>query len=473
MKRYKRLLILLGVLVLTCTATLIVTHRQTKQEKIQTTGEIILWIAPEEVQSLSWQYGDTQLAFHKDGSWYWDGDEAFPVDEDKLKELLSVFEEFGASFVIEDVEDYDQYGLEDPTCVIRLATENDSYEIKLGAYSTMDSERYVSFGDGNVYLVKHDPFEDYEITLEDTIRHDETPSLQKVRALRFSGGESYTVDYEEDSTATYCENDLYYTERDGVTRPLDTYRVEDYYGAISLLELKNYVSYNATEAELEEYGLKDPELTVSIDYLQTGENSKEESLGTFTLSIGRNRAELAEQQAAEAKGEEYTGTVTAYARVGASQIIYEISESDYKTLRAAGYDDLRHRELLTADFNDVTAFTVTLEDSEYTITAQEDAVDKNGDRVYDYNGEETDLSTLRSKIEALTVTEFCDTKPDGKEEISFVFTLNNENHPEVHLQLYRCDGTNCLAVLDGETIGLVSRSKVMAAVEAMNAIVLG
>ena len=89
--------------------------------------------------------------------WTYDEDAAFPVDEEKIGELLEIFEEFGVSFVIEDVEDYGQYGLDDPEGTIRLEAGEESYEILLGDFSAMDSERYVSIGDGNAYLVKEDP----------------------------------------------------------------------------------------------------------------------------------------------------------------------------------------------------------------------------------------------------------------------------------------------------------------------------
>ncbi|MBQ5951980.1 MAG: hypothetical protein IJL66_07535, partial [Lachnospiraceae bacterium] len=63
--------------------------------------------------------------------------------------------------------------------------------------------------------------------------------------------------------------------------------------------------------------------------------------------------------------------------------------------------------------------------------------------------------------------------PEDKEEISLIFHLENENYPQVKVELYRCDGTNCLAVVDGETLGLVSRSSVVDLIEAVNSIILG
>lgn len=159
MNRAKRLYILLGVLAAACIAAFAVLHLEQRQEEIAESGETVLEIDPDAVQSLSWEYEGETLAFHRDGDgWLYDDDEAFPVDGEKIQELLGQFEAFGAAFVITDVEDYAQYGLDDPTCTIQLSTEEESYTIELGNYSNMDEQRYVSTGDGNVYLAVSDPW---------------------------------------------------------------------------------------------------------------------------------------------------------------------------------------------------------------------------------------------------------------------------------------------------------------------------
>ena len=50
--------------------------------------------------------------------------------------------------------------------------------------------------------------------------------------------------------------------------------------------------------------------------------------------------------------------------------------------------------------------------------------------------------------------------------------LELEGDPTVTIDLYRYDGSNCLAVVDGEPVSLVPRSAVVDLVEAVNAIVL-
>lgn len=465
MKRSKRLGILLCVLLLVCGATFAALRYEERREAIQNTAAVLLEVSADSVTSLSWEYEGETLSFHRDGKWLYDSDEAFPVDEETIASFLARFESFGASFVIEDVEDYGQYGLNKPICTIRFSTEDQSYEVLLGDYSKMDSQRYISIGDGNVYLVKDDPLDDFDAALNDMIDNDETPSYDKVTALRFSGGENYEITYQEDSAATYCADDVYFTERNGKALPLDTSRVNSYLSKIKNLSLTDYVTYNAAEEELKAYGLDDPELTVAMDYTHEDHNGKEAS-ATFTLHVSRDPE--TRKASGDSDEQDEGREITAYARVGDSRIVYRISSDSYQSLMAASYDDLRHPEVLSADFEDVTQLDITLEGERYTLTSSKE---KDG-RSWSYGGEELEIGDLQEALEALRADSFTTEKPAQKEEISLTVYLDNENFPQVKIDLYRYDGSYCLAVVDGESVSLVERSQVVDLIEAVYAIVL-
>lgn len=466
MKRAKKLYALLGVLVVICVITFAVSKYEEEKEIIKNSDEIILTLDAETVNKLSWEYGETSLSFHKDKGWTYDEDEAFPVDEEKIKELLNVFAEFGTSFIIEEVQDYSAYGLDDPQCTIAIETEKETYEILLGDFSTMDSERYVSIGDGNVYLVTNDPMEAYKITLEDMILHDELPTFETVTKVEFAGAENYRIFYEEESTDTYCDEDVYFTEQNEKNVPVDTANVEDYLDTISNLGLEEYESYNVSEEELSEFGLEEPELTVTVCHSWEEEESEEKVEGTFVLHISRDPKEAAEaaEKAAESEEEE----ITAYARVGESQIVYKLNGESYETLMAASYNDLRHQEVFTADFAEVSQIDISLEGESYTITSEEE----DDTKVYYYGEEELDIYDFKSSLNTMYAEKFTDEKATQKEEIGVTVYLENEYFPQVSLKFYRYDGEYCLAVVDEEPACLVLRSAVVDVIEAVNAIVL-
>lgn len=468
MSRSKKLCVLLGLLAVFCGATLILLQVEEQKEKIKNSEDVILELPWESVTALSWEQDGKTLSFHKEDTWLYDEDEAFPVSEERVHELLEQFEAFGVSFIIEDVEDYGQYGLEKPVCTIDLEAGEESWQIQLGDYSKMDSKRYVSIGDGNVYLVNNDPLDQFDITLNSMIDNDDIPYWDHVSEIKFEGEETYSAVYQEDSGSTYSDQDVYFVRRDGKDTPLDTNRVESYLWLIRSMDLNNYVSYNAAEEELAQYGLDAPGLTVTVDYTAEDEDGE---TGTFVLHISRDleakqAAEQAEQDGQEE--DEAEKLSAAYVRVGNSKIIYEISGDRYEALMDAFYDDLRHQEVFWADFDGVYQIDVSLEGTDYTMTSE-----KNGDeRVWSYQEEEIDITDLRSTLENLTAEKFTNEAPSRKEEISLTVYLTNESIPEVHITLYRYNGAHCLAAVDGRSVSLVQRSAAVDFIEAVRTIVL-
>jgi hypothetical protein len=273
-----------------------------------------------------------------------------------------------------------------------------------------------------------------------------------VTGIQFAGTENYQVDYEEDSSSTYCKDDVYFAKQDDADAPLDTSRVKSYLRTISNLDPTDYVTYNAEDKDLKTYGMDNPKLTVTVQYTPEKEEEDEYD-GTFVLNIGR----VSEKEDADG-----------YVRVGESKIIYRISSDDYDKLTDVSYDSLRHLEVLSADFDDIHQIDVTLDGTDYTITSK----GKSGDRTYSYQGEELEIDDLKNALEALSADSFTDEQPTEKEEISLTVYLDNDNYPEVQIQLYRYDGSSCLAVVDGKPVSLVKRSDVVALIEAINAIVL-
>ena len=492
-KKKKMLLILLGVLAIMCIGIFAVSRYEKKQEEIKTSDATVIAVDADEVTALSWETDDSSLAFYRDddGVWHYDEDENFPVDEEAMADLLAPYEQFIVDFEIDDADNLSDYGLDDPECVVHITTADAEYEISYGDYSTMDSERYMSIGDGNVYLAAEDPTDDYAIEISDVIDNDDLPELDEVSSMEFSGIEDYTVVYDEDNDHTICDEDVYFTGN----KPLDTEKVESYLSEISSVDLSEYVTYNATDEELTAYGFDKPELAVNIEYEDEDGNAAE-----FTFTIGLNQEEVAEaeekaeEEETDADAEDSDQTdVTAYIRIGDSQIIYELTSTDRDALTAMTYNDLRHAELFTGDFADVTEIDISLDGEDYTIVADreknsttwrmsdesaeavETADDTDADSDSEASDEEDeglDISDLKLAITALAVDEYTDEKASGKEEISITIHLDNERYPTYTMTFYRYDGNQCLATVDGKTLALVDRDLVVDLIEAVNKIVL-
>lgn len=473
MKRYKRVLILAAVLALAVCATVLLTGYEEKQEQIRTSDAVILQLPAESVQELSWEYSTGEgFAFYRtEALWKYREDEAFPVSEEKILEILEPFANYGVTFVIEDVTDFAQYGLDAPVCTLRIKTQEQTYELKMGDFSAMDQQRYISIGDGNVYLVEEDPRDYLSTNLSSMILHDDTPGFEKPLQITFAGAENYTVTRMEDSIYSYApEEDLYYVQRDGKTLPLDSAAVKTYLNTVTALDLINYVTYAATTEQLQAYHLDEPLLSVTVRYSEeTPEGPVEESC---LLHIGENREERAASDASEAEGKGALA-VSKYVRVGDSSIVYELDDMDYGVLMAAGYDDLRHEQLFWGDFDAVTQLDITLEGQTHTLTyAPKDAEAEEAEYAWFFGEETVELQAVESAVSALRAESFTQAKPQKEQEIGVTMHLDKENFPTVHLQLYRHDGSTCLAVVDGQPVAMVSRSAVVDLVEAVQAIVL-
>lgn len=465
MSRTKKLCVLLAVLAAVCAAAVLVSTTERKQEQVRSEGITALTVDTDSVTALSWTYADNSFAFHRDGdTWVYDADEAFPVDQSEIAALLAVFADFRTDFTIEDVSDLSQYGLDDPAATIRLETAEQAYEILVGDESKMDAQRYVSVGDGSVYLAAVDPLDSYNVLLPGLIQNDEVPYFDNVTSLRFSGDVSYAVTYEEDSGKSYDPDDVYFTTLNGSTLPLDTSRVTSYLYTLESLSLTDYATYSADDAYLDAYGLNDPELTVTINYTETDEDGAE-TARTFNLAVSRSPSQRDGEP-----DEDDPDSITAYVRVGDSAIVYQITGSEYLDLMACTKSDLRHQALLWASFTDITQVDMTLDGADYTFTVKTE----DDEHVWYYGEEKLSISDFQSALTGLTADTFTTTtaQADGREELRLTVHLDSETFPTVELTFCRYDGSFCLAEVDGIPTAYVSRSDVVALVEAINAIVL-
>ena len=470
MRKATKLYALLGVLLVVCIAAFAVSRYEEKKEQIKNSGEVILEIPTESVTALSWTNESGTFSFTKDETWAYDEDNTFPVDEEKINDLLEQFTSSAAAFAIDDVEDYAQYGLDEPICTIHITAGEESYTVELGDFSKMDEQRYVSIGDGKVYLVSHDPLDEFDSVLRDMILDDTIPEFDTAKQIAFTGSENYTISYDEE-TKSICADDVYFT--DG--KPLDTAVITEWLTSLHELDLTNYVSYNVTDEELETFGLDEPALAITLDYSSSDEDGNETDSGTLVLHLSQNPEELAAYEEAIANEEDVLPDVTCYARVGDSQIVYQITQSEFDALTDVSYDALRHQKIFTADFDTVTSIDVTLEGEDYIFTYNppEDEDDADVEGTWTYQDTEFDIFDFSYALRALSATSFTDEAPTGQEEISLTLHLDNKDFPTFTLTLYRLDGESCIACVDGESVAFVSRDKAVELIEAVRAVTLG
>ena len=176
MNRQKKLVVLIGVLVVLCAVIAIVSGVQKHIDTISTVDEEIYATAESALTDVSWTKDGSTLHFVKENDTWQDASDAdFPIDQDKMSDFLDHFESVHASFIIENVEDYGQYGLDNPSCTITFTSADGTTTLQMGDYSTMDEKRYLTLGDGTVYLVDDDPEQYIASDRDDLMRQDTIP----------------------------------------------------------------------------------------------------------------------------------------------------------------------------------------------------------------------------------------------------------------------------------------------------------
>lgn len=502
MTKSRKIIVLLVALVGVCVSTFAVSRYQRYKEEIKESGETVLSIETQDVTKVNWENESGQYSFTKEGEeWKYDDDDLFPVSTEKMEEMLSYFNDFGADFVIENVTDFAQYGLENPVATIHIETSDETYDISLGDYSQIDAERYVSFGGNEAYLAVHDPMDEFSATSDDLIDNDTIPDFESIESMSVkTDSEDYNFFYEGEVTYSYDRNDVYFAEVDDDTKALSTEKVETYLENLKNLELTDFVDYKVTDEELADYGLDTPDLTLEVWYFpqndektQTldAEDGIEVLSESFLLYVAldpddaQKRQEILAEESDSSSSEESDLSVatdsneeeemTAYVRYGDSPIIYKISGDEYETLLKAGFNDLRHNEVMTATVDNILEIEISLEGSTYTMTAEKSGSGNTETVTWTLDGKEVDLEDLISAIHSASATEFTDDTDFGKEEIGLKFSITPDdegNVDEVDISFYRYDGSTCLCMIDGETFGYVERADVVDIIEAVNAIVL-
>ena len=460
MKKNKKLYILLCILGCMCIITFIATNIEKKTEEIKNSGESILEIPSDTIKALSWTMNNdtVNLSFHKDDNWHYDGDENFPVDDNKIEDALSIFENFAAEFIIENVEDYDQYGLSTPDTKIALETEDKSYEIKIGDYSKMDSKRYVSIDDGNVYLMKEDPMDTFDKELKDFIKDDNIPDFEGVSSIKFEGEANLDIVLKEQGTNPYNEEDVYFDTYNDKLIPLDTDSIDKYLSKIETLDLNKYVTYNATEDELDKYGINTPDLLININYSEVDENENSTSK-EFKLTVGSNLDELGEDPDED--------DILGYIRINDSSIIYEILGYDYKDLIDDAGDELRHKNIIPVEIENIKAIDIAMDGKEYHVDNKE-----GDDAKFTYEGEVIENYDFEESLTLLNATSFTDETPTGEKELSLIVTVDTDKSPQITIDIYRYDGEKCIASIDNTPLAYINRDNVINLKEAVNSFVL-
>lgn len=433
MKRNKKLLVLFlvlaGLMAATFAATKIQPETETEEEAQTVT---VFSLEPDQVTALEWEYSE-ELAFDRGAEgWTYRDSDAFPVEESYLESILSTLSQVESSKTIENIDNWDTYGLEVPICSIRVTTDR-TYSLAIGIETSLGGQRYFSIGDGKAYLVDSAILEPFRFGLYDLMEAQFMPQVDQVTAMTVKTPEGgYTLTWQPDSGRAYSDSYVWFWE----DKTLDTQLTESLVSMVTGLNLTQCQDYDARD--LSQFGLDSP--AVSVTVYHGGEEA-------YTLDMGTTE-----------KG--------CYVRLPGTNMVYQLEDSILQTLRYTTWAELLPDEVLIMDWDTVEQVGVTLGDRDYTFRRTVETVtDEEGNTTEEtrwlLNGEQTGLGPVLTQLTDMASTGYATgITPEGEGEITFRIYRDRETFPELTLGFYAYNSTSCLVILDGDSTVTVSRQAV-------------
>ena len=188
-----------------------------------------------------------------------------------MSAMTSAVSDISAEKVIEEASDLAEYGLDEPVCSITVTAEAET-TIDIGDETSLDGLRYVSIGDGNVYLVSSDLLTNFSYGLYDLVAKETLPDMSELVSFsveRASG--TLVIDYLEGSDLAYTDRYTYFAEDGDGWLSLDSELAENFVSQITGLTWGDCVDYKADLKTLGNYGLDSPAVTVTVNYIETTE----------------------------------------------------------------------------------------------------------------------------------------------------------------------------------------------------------
>jgi len=445
MKKGKSLIILSALLVVIIAAIFIVKGIKEKQEELSKIDEVISSVDKDDIIEIDWADATASLSFTYDGEvWTCEEDPDMPVSEEAIEVVLNHLTSINACFIIENVEDYDQYGLVDNATKIHYTTEDgDETTIELGAYSTIDSIRYISIGDGNVYMIEDDLTTVYSTTQSAYLEIETHPTVSTITNIAISGEKNFEVELDEER-AGYIYGISWWLSLTDSNNELDQYIPAVQYSISSLAKsLSTYtetspVSYTASKDDLSTYGLDDPLYTVTISGITSDEDA------SFTYDVG-------------------VVDDSAYLRVRDSEFIFSAT-SLLSTIQDADPIELTYNRVVTIpEWEKANSISFIFEDTDYTfdfnwqLPLDESGNEVESDLVCNAREGEINLDNLMTHFDAMVLSSYAHPEVSGVLEFAATLNITNDYIDTFNIEFYRYDSSECLVVVNGNSVGYMSR----------------
>lgn len=228
-------------------------------------------VAEDEVTSLSFQIDGEKTTFlHEDDAWKLEGDDTFPVNAEKMTEILSYLEPLQVEQTLEDAAEISEYGLDEPANELEVKEKDGTtVTVAIGDNNSTTGNDYMMLNGetGTVYTILTDLSNALSEDLYDYASGEELPSMMAeyivgVDVERESGDYSLR---KEDDTWSLKDSD----------KALDQDTIDSAISGLGYLSFTNFVAHNCEDAS--EYGIDEDSPRITIHYDETAKYEYEGS----------------------------------------------------------------------------------------------------------------------------------------------------------------------------------------------------
>lgn len=443
MKRGKKLLLLLLGLIVAVGAWALVTKLAPDEGEEEASDVPLVSVSADEIVSLSWTANDTAFNLKRtENGWVNADDEAFPVNQDKVKKLLDAIAGLKSRRTLAGVQDFSQYGLDKPAMEIAVGYRDGGRNVfDLGGRNAVTSDYYLRLdGGADVQMVESGLYYAFSMSPDDLIAKEKIPAMPRPVKVRVdTPSENIELVYFEDgSSVSYSKLFHWFLKSDAGYQVAKAAKIDGLVDKIVALEWLDVVSYKA-ETELDQYGLDKPTV-LAIDYKTSKDSEETES---FVLELGG-----------------FDGDGNCHARLQGSSMVYLIDGETAKSIVQMDIGDWLSDYICYIDMAELLSLDILLNGETYHID-----IDRSGENtVYTWNGKELDGSTVYTflnKLKNLKSSGFASMAGRGGDEaLGVTFYRDAGRFSEMTLRFLNYDSGNYLVDFNDARTQLAAKDEV-------------
>ena len=226
-------------------------------EEDEDTGIALFSVTADDLSTIAYQDGDTDVALTKgeDGVWTLDSDSLLPIDQDAVSELATSITGMTAQRELGEDADVDSMGFATPEMSISFTAGENSYTLTVGDQNSMTDTYYARLGeDGPVYTIATSDLSSLCKTPRQLYQAQDITDIESsdVTAMTLETGSEVLSFTLEDETWTLDSDPGYELDQDTVKRMVNT---------ICSLESEWSITQPGPDSE---YGLDTPNAVVTV-----------------------------------------------------------------------------------------------------------------------------------------------------------------------------------------------------------------